>query len=44
MKFEESSNMEDYKNVLYQIFNYAKALNELRNPIVVNIKNYQWNI
>lgn len=42
MKFEESSNMEEYKNILYQIFNYAKALNELRNPIVVNIKNYQW--
>lgn len=42
MIFEESSTMEDYKNVLYQIFNYAKALDELRNPVVINVKDYQW--
>ena len=31
MMFEESNTMKIIK-ALYQIFNYAKALNELKNP------------
>lgn len=42
MMFEESNTMEDYKKALYQIFNYAKALNELKNPVIFNTNNYKW--
>jgi very-short-patch-repair endonuclease len=36
--------MEDYKSKLLQVFNYAKALNEVRNPIISDIENQRWTL
>lgn len=35
--------MEEYKRKLLQVFNYAKALNEIRNPIIKDINNQPWS-
>ena len=36
--------MEDYKSKLLQVFNYAKALNEVKNPIINHIENQIWSL
>jgi len=36
--------MEDYKSKLLQVFNYAKALNEVKNPIINDIENQRWSL
>lgn len=36
--------MEEYKSKLLQVFNYAKALNEVKNPIIYNIENQRWSM
>lgn len=36
--------LEDYKSKLVQVFNYAKALNEVKNPIISDIENQRWSL
>lgn len=29
---------------LLQVFNYVKAYNELKNPVIINVKDYKWTM